>query len=76
MKGKRVWEIGGFVSGAVLIVFGAVVILAFAVFGRYGPRTEALGTAAVKRLVRERDDERKPRVSAGLLPVSSPATGR
>ena len=26
MKGKRVWEIGGFVSGAVLIVFGAVAL--------------------------------------------------
>jgi hypothetical protein len=26
MKGRRVWEIGGFVSGAVLIVFGAVAI--------------------------------------------------
>jgi hypothetical protein len=26
MKGKRVWEIGGFVAGAVLIVFGAVAI--------------------------------------------------
>jgi hypothetical protein len=27
MKGRRVWEIGGFVSGAVLIVFGAVALL-------------------------------------------------
>jgi hypothetical protein len=26
MKGRRVWEIGGFISGAVLIVFGAVAI--------------------------------------------------
>jgi hypothetical protein len=26
MKGKRIWEIGGFVAGAVLIVFGAVAI--------------------------------------------------
>ena len=26
MRGRRVWEIGGFVSGAVLIVFGAVAI--------------------------------------------------
>ena len=26
MKGKRLWEIGGFVAGAVLIVFGAVAI--------------------------------------------------
>jgi hypothetical protein len=26
MKGRRVWEIGGFVAGAVLIVFGAVAI--------------------------------------------------
>jgi len=26
MKGRRVWEIGGFVSGAVLIVFGVVAI--------------------------------------------------
>ena len=26
MKGRRVWEIGGFVSGAVLIVFGAVAL--------------------------------------------------
>jgi hypothetical protein len=26
MKGKRVWEIGGFISGAVLIVFGAVAL--------------------------------------------------
>jgi hypothetical protein len=27
MKGRRVWEIGGFVSGAVLIVFGVVAIV-------------------------------------------------
>ena len=27
MKGRRVWEIGGFVSGAVLILFGAVAIV-------------------------------------------------
>jgi hypothetical protein len=26
MKGKKIWEIGGFVAGAVLIVFGAVAI--------------------------------------------------
>jgi len=26
MKGRRVWEIGGFISGAVLIVFGAVAL--------------------------------------------------
>ena len=26
MKGKRIWEIGGFLAGAVLIVFGAVAI--------------------------------------------------
>jgi uncharacterized membrane protein len=26
MKGRRVWEIGGFISGAVLIVFGVVAI--------------------------------------------------
>ena len=26
MKGRRVWEIGGFVSGAVLILFGAVAL--------------------------------------------------
>jgi hypothetical protein len=26
MKGRRIWEIGGFVAGAVLIVFGAVAI--------------------------------------------------
>ena len=26
MKGRKVWEIGGFVAGAVLIVFGAVAI--------------------------------------------------
>jgi hypothetical protein len=27
MKGRRVWEIGGFVSGAVLIVFGVIAIV-------------------------------------------------
>jgi len=27
MKGRRVWEIGGFVSGAVLILFGVIVIV-------------------------------------------------
>jgi hypothetical protein len=26
MKGKKIWEIGGFIAGAVLIVFGAVAI--------------------------------------------------
>ena len=26
MKGRRVWEIGGFIAGGVLIVFGAVAI--------------------------------------------------
>ena len=26
MKGRRIWEIGGFIAGAVLIVFGAVAI--------------------------------------------------
>ena len=26
MKGRRLWEIGGFIAGAVLIVFGAVAI--------------------------------------------------
>lgn len=26
MKGKRIWEIGGFIAGAVLIIFGAVAI--------------------------------------------------
>ena len=26
MKGRRFWEIGGFVAGAVLILFGAVAI--------------------------------------------------
>ena len=26
MKGRRVWEIGGFISGALLIVFGVVAI--------------------------------------------------
>ena len=35
MKGRRVWEIGGFVSGAVLIVFGIVAI----VLGVNGYRT-------------------------------------
>jgi hypothetical protein len=35
MKGRRVWEIGGFVSGAVLILFGAVAI----VLGVNGYRT-------------------------------------
>jgi hypothetical protein len=27
MKGRRVWEIGGFISGAVLILFGVIVIV-------------------------------------------------
>jgi hypothetical protein len=27
MKGRRVWEIGGFISGAVLILFGIIVIV-------------------------------------------------
>jgi hypothetical protein len=26
MKGRRIWEIGGFISGAILIVFGAVAL--------------------------------------------------
>lgn len=26
MRGRRIWEIGGFISGAVLIVFGAVAL--------------------------------------------------
>ena len=26
MKGRRVWEIGGFISGAILIVFGAAAL--------------------------------------------------
>jgi hypothetical protein len=26
MKGRRLWEIGGFISGAILIVFGAVAL--------------------------------------------------
>ena len=26
MRGRRMWEIGGFISGAVLIVFGAVAL--------------------------------------------------
>lgn len=35
MKGKRYWEIGGFIAGAVLIVFGAVAIF----MGASGYRT-------------------------------------
>ena len=35
MKGRRVWEIGGFVAGGVLIVFGVVAI----VLGVNGYRT-------------------------------------
>jgi hypothetical protein len=38
MKRKTLWEIGGFVAGGVLILFG--LILALAVFGRREAPTE------------------------------------